>query len=287
LGDDLTQFLEAFKANKVKEYKPAKKMLSVGVSALPPIEVPSEDRNRTSPFPMNSHRFEFRAVGSSQNVSFVNTVLNTITADAFGRFADAIEKGQTPQEVAIAALNESWKIIFNGNGYDKKWHEEAEARGLLRLDSGVEAINRLKEPKNVELFQKHAVLSPLETEARRQVLFGHYTGTVEMEANCMVDMIHQQVIPAMSEAGHNVFELRTAAKSVAEKLCSVHHETCSYKKAQAARELRLETLEQAREVCDAAEAVCPEDLWPMATYRQLLFLDANQDAQGNTLDPLP
>lgn len=42
------------------------KALHLGASVLPPLEVPAEDRNRTSLFPYGDHRFEFRAVGSSQ-----------------------------------------------------------------------------------------------------------------------------------------------------------------------------------------------------------------------------
>ncbi|KAJ1465613.1 hypothetical protein T484DRAFT_1595630, partial [Baffinella frigidus] len=81
-------------------------------------QVPAEDRNRTSPFPYGGHRFEFRAVGSTQNVSFVNTVLCALTAEAFKEFSDKIEAGQSPQEVAKVALNEHWKVIYNGDGYD-------------------------------------------------------------------------------------------------------------------------------------------------------------------------
>merc|ERR1719158_1857790 len=94
-------------------------MLSTGVKALADVEVPAEDRNRTSPFPFGGHRFEFRAVGSAQNVSLVNTVLNTITARAFKDFADAIEGGKSPKEVAQRALKDHWKVIFNGNNYDE------------------------------------------------------------------------------------------------------------------------------------------------------------------------
>ena len=142
----------------------------MGASVIAPIEVPSEDRNRTSPFPFGGHRFEFRAVGSSQNVSLVNTVLATITAKAFKQFADAIEKGQKHQDVAKIALESSWKTIFNGNGYDAANQEMLTSNGLWRIDSGVDAICRFTEPKNVSLFEEMKVLTAEECAARQSVM---------------------------------------------------------------------------------------------------------------------
>ena len=283
LGEDLTNYLDGFRAGAAGEYRAAKKTLSAGVDGIAPLEVPSEDRNRTSPFPYGGHRFEFRAVGSSQNVGFVNTVLNSITADAFARFATAIEGGRTPQEVAGEALGKAWKSVFNGDGYSAAWRDEAEKRGVWRIDSGVEAVQRLAEEKNVQLFKSMGVLSPEETDARRVVLLKHYAGTVEMEAGCMVDMIVQHVIPAVHKAGQETAALAAAAESVRTKLAELHKRSDELERARCARELRLETMEAARRVCDEAEGRCPADLWPFATYKELLFLDVNQDGHGATV----
>merc|ERR1711988_1679337 len=152
LGDDMTTYLESFKNGENKEYSPTTKMLSTGVEALAPVEVPAEDRNRTSPFPYGGHRFEFRAVGSSQNVSLVNTVLNTITAKAFSDFSDKIEAGASPQDVAAEALNDHWKVIFNGDNYDEANQAMLTERGVWRIDSGIDAICSLSADKNIELF---------------------------------------------------------------------------------------------------------------------------------------
>merc|ERR1719223_1857794 len=147
LGEALTNFLEQVKDKGTAPglYDPAKTTVNMGVPSIAPFQVPAEDRNRTSPFPYGGHRFEFRAVGSSQNVSMVNTVLCSAMAEAFNNFSDAIEKGQAPLAVAQASLKETWKIIFNGNGYDPAWPEQAVERGVCRIDSGVEAINRFTE----------------------------------------------------------------------------------------------------------------------------------------------
>lgn len=281
LGDDLTAYLEGYKNNSgdAKSYKPSSKLLDMGASAIAPIEVPSEDRNRTSPFPYGGHRFEFRAVGSSQNVSLVNTVLATITADAFKQFADAIEKGEKPQDVAKKALQSSWKTIFNGNGYDAANQAKLTSDGLWRIDSGVDAICRITEPKNVKLFGDLKVLTAEECGARQSVMLNQYSGVVEVEANTLVDMIVQHIIPSVKEAdfADKLFELEACVAQLKAGLTGMHKAEDDKKKAELARVLRLETMIQVREVCDSAEAIVPAHLWSLATYKELLFLDQHLD----------
>jgi len=264
-------------------YNPAKKMLSSGVDVVPDFEVPAVDRNRTSPFPFGGHRFEFRAVGSSQNCSMVNTVLATMTADAFKNFADAIEGGAKPDAVAQEALNKHWRVLFDGNGYDPAWLDEANSRGIWRIDSGVDAINMMASEKNIKLFADMKVLSKDELVARRDIGLQHYSGIVEMEALCFIDMLKQQIIPAIKEAEQDIKTVGAALKAVETGLAAMHHEADDYKKASLARVLRLETMITAREAVDSAEAECPAHLWPVATYKEMLFLDANQDSSGNTI----
>ena len=161
LGDDMTSYLMAFvESGKADAYATSKKKLAFGADSISDIEVPAEDRNRTSPFPYGGARFEFRAAGSSQNVSLINTVLNTITAEAFAIVADRIEAGETPAAVAQDLLKVHSKVIFNGNGYDTEWPEKAVEKGVWRIDSGVEAIKKFTDSKNTELFEKMGVLTP-------------------------------------------------------------------------------------------------------------------------------
>jgi len=281
LGDDMTSYLEAFADGDVKAYTPAVKTMDIGVDHIAPFTLPAEDRNRTSPFPYGGKRFEFRAVGSSQNVSLVNTVLMSIAAESFAAFSDAIEAGKAPSAVAAEALKTHMRCVFNGNGYSEEWPEEAVQRGVWRIDSGVESINRLRDSKNTELFAKVGVLSEAETVARALVLFDHYAGQVEMEALSMLDMMKQGVIPAAAGAGLDTADIEDAAAAVESKLGSMHDAADEYAKASIARELRLETMEKAREICDGVEAVVPAGQWPFATYKDLLFLDFNQDADNN------
>jgi glutamine synthetase len=276
LGEDMTQYLESYRDGGNKPYNPTVKVLHLGAKGVAPVELPSEDRNRTSPFPYGGHRFEFRAVGSSQNVSMVNTVLASITAASFKAFSDAIEAGQTPRQVAQAALKDSWKVIFNGNGYDPANQKMLTESGLWRIDSGVEAMCRFTHPKNVALFEDLKVLTPQECAARQQVLLTHYSGTVEVEANCLVDMLNQQIIPAVKAGGVGpLAELQAAVETLKAAQLQIHHTKDHKARAELSRTLRLDTMIKIRAVCDAAEAVVPEHLWPLATYKELLFLDMN------------
>ncbi|KAG8468248.1 hypothetical protein KFE25_013331 [Diacronema lutheri] len=284
LGEDLTKYFEAYTAGSSDAYKPATKQLSLGAAVLPTLEVPAEDRNRTSPFPYGGHRFEFRAVGSSQNVSMVNTVLQTICADAFKGFADAIEAGAKPHAVASAALKAHWKVIFNGNNYDPANQAMLTERGVWRIDSGVDSICRLTDAKNVKLFKDMGVMTEVELQARQAVGLSHYAGTVEIEAKCMIDMLNQQIIPAVADAGvGSVGELKAVVASIEAGLSSIHHAADDVAKANAARALRLETMVDGRKVVDDVEGLVPASKWPVATYTELLFLDQTNGSASEEL----
>jgi glutamine synthetase len=273
LGDDMTKYLEAYKNGDNKAYQPTMKTVNLGASVLAPVEIPAEDRNRTSPFPYGGHRFEFRAVGSSQNVSLVNTVLNTITAKAFKEFADAIEKGSKPVDVARGALNKAWRVVFNGNGYDPKNQEKLTKDGLWRIDSGVDAICRYTNPKNVALFEEMKVFSAAECSARQTVMLSHYLGTVEIEVLTLIDMLVQHIIPSVKEAKITGYDLEKIVATLKKDLAEIHHTEDLVKKAQLARKLRLETMIDIRTTVDEVEGLVPAHLWTLATYKDLLFLD--------------
>jgi len=277
LGDDMTFYLSHFKDGKGEgEYIPSLKTLDLGTREVLPFEVPAEDRNRTSPFPYGGARFEFRAVGSSQNASMVNTVINTIVAEKFAEYSDRIDAGEEPHDIARQALNDNWRVVFNGNNYDEAMQKELTDRGIWRIDSGVEAIARLTAEKNVKLFEKMKVLTKEECESRQTILHDHYTGTVEIEAKCMIDMIQQHIIPSVKAAGIGPLgDLEASIATLKSALKEVHDAEDSYKKAQLSRVLRLETMIDIRAVCDAAEEVVPASLWTLATYKELLFLDCH------------
>ena len=275
LGQALTDFLEGVKNNATAaDYAPLKKTVNPAPGAVAPFTVPAEDRNRTSPFPYGGHRFEFRAVGSSQNVSMVNTALCSAIAESFNAFAAAIEEGKDPLEVSQASLKEHWNIIFNGNGYGKEWPPEAEKRGLHVCNSGVEATQALTKPKNVELFKKLGVMEPDETQARCDSMHDQYCGMVEIELKCMIDMIKTKVLPVAKECGLSLCgQLESGVADLEKGVHAMEAASSPYECAKAARVARLETMEAVRAVCDDAESLIPASKYPMSTYHDLLFLD--------------
>jgi len=205
LGATMTDYLTRFSNGDDTPYDPKGHEISLGVSYLPTVTAPPEDRNRTSPFPYGGHRFEFRAAGSSQNVSMINTVLSSIVAYQFAMLCDKAENEKDPKAAAIAYARElckqHMKVVFNGNGYDDAWPKQAKERGLFVIDSGIDAIKALTAEKNTAMFSKVGVLSPEECRARKYILLEQYINTVQEEVGCLVSMIRRQVIPSVKEAG--------------------------------------------------------------------------------------
>jgi glutamine synthetase len=152
-------------------------------------------------------------------------------------------------------------------------------RGVWRIDSGVEATKRLTAEKNIELFGKLGVLSEVECKAREHILHEHYAGTVEIEAGSMIDMIQQHVIPSCNAAGltETVPLLEKAIETIKSEMHKIEEIESAYETAQLSRTLRLETMVEIRKLCDAAEKIIPSELWTLATYKDLLFLDPNLD----------
>uniref|UniRef100_A0A7S4K0C3 Glutamine synthetase C-terminal domain-containing protein n=1 Tax=Prymnesium polylepis TaxID=72548 RepID=A0A7S4K0C3_9EUKA len=204
-------------------------------------------------------------------------------ADSFHFFADAIEQGTAPLVVAQASLKDTWRIIFNGDGYAAEWPKEAERRGLKNVVSGVEATQALCDAKNISLFEKLGVMTSEETLARAEAMHVQYAGMVEIELRCMVGMITRSCVPACKAAGlaSSVSSgLEKGVKELEKALEAMEAADSPYATAKVARVARLETMEAVRKLCDGAEKLVPPALWPIASYKELLFLDFHQ---GNTI----
>ena len=174
------------------------------VNSIPEIFPDNTDRNRTSPFAFTGNRFEFRAVGSSQNVASAVYVLNSIVAESLNEFkayVDALELAGEVRSSAVMAvvrrfITESRDIMFEGNGYSKEWEMESEARGLKAVKNVTEAYEVYHEPQTVELFDRLGVLAPNEVEARFEILNETYVKKLQIEARILGDMCLNHVIPA-------------------------------------------------------------------------------------------
>lgn len=174
------------------------------VNSIPEIFPDNTDRNRTSPFAFTGNRFEFRAVGSSQNVASAVYVLNSIVAEALREFraeVDALEatgadRSSAVMEVVRRFVTEAKDIMFEGNGYSREWEEEAASRGLRAVKNVPEAYEVYHEPQTVELFDRLGVLAPNEVEARFEILNETFVKKLQIEARIIGDICLNHVIPA-------------------------------------------------------------------------------------------
>ena len=200
LGEELEAVLSSIESGA--EYSAKKKSeLKIGVSVLPPIPKDSTDRNRTSPFAFTGNKFEFRMVGSSTNIACPNFIINTIVADQLKEFADQLE-GADNFTLALNKLikdniKKHKRILFSGNNYSSEWKKEAKRRGLLNLKTTVDALPLYPQQKNVELFEKHKVLSKNEIISRMEILLENYSNIVHIEALTAIDIARKHIIPSV------------------------------------------------------------------------------------------
>ena len=174
------------------------------VNSLPEIFPDNTDRNRTSPFAFTGNRFEFRAVGSSQNVASATYVLNSVVAESLNDFyaevkaleAEGVDRSDAVMTVVRKFVSESKDIMFEGNGYSKEWEIESEARGLRAVKNVPEAYEVYHEQQTVDLFENLGVLAKNEIEARFEILNETYVKKLQIEARIIGDICLNHVIPA-------------------------------------------------------------------------------------------
>ena len=305
LGDMLTEIFEQVEGTGAKSTK-AGGFLDIGVAALPKLPRDAGDRNRTSPFAFTGNKFEFRAVGSTQNVALPGTCLNVAVAESLDALATELEaklaKGETLEAAVAALLRKTIKahkrIIFNGNGYSNDWQKEAAKRGLLNLKNTVDALPEIVKPGVVKAFEKFKVLTEAELHARFEINLETYCKTINIEAQLMVLMANRYILPAAFEYQKQVGESVAAAKAggvpskegkkvlaqivkltdafrvQTEKLAAAldHTSTSSEKHAKYMRDVIVPGMVKLRDIGDQIEVVVPHAVWPLPTYREMLFV---------------
>ena len=304
LGDELTAILEAIETDT--PYSAAEKtQMKLGVHTLPRFARDTTDRNRTSPFAFTGNKFEFRMVGSSDSIACCNIMLNTAVAESLKQFADELEGADNFESSLHALIQKTIKahkrIIFNGNGYEDAWLEEAARRGLSNLRTTPDCVPHMLDKKNVEMLTSHKVYTAAELEARCEILLENYCKVVRIEALTMVDMVQKDILPAV--------EAYSAAVSgaAATKLALDTDTPCNYEKklvkklsaladqmddkaeklslaivklkmvdgieeeAATIRDEILPRMNELRVAADEAETVTAAKYWPFPTYGELLF----------------
>jgi glutamine synthetase len=203
LGEQLTHILEMIERG-VKTKASKSDIIDLGIARLPKFNKDSTDRNRTSPFAFTGAKFEFRAVGSSQNISTPIAVINTIIAESLDYVAGEIKRASSTGkgfnasalQVISGIVKATKHIRFEGNNYAQEWVKEAKQRGLANVASTYESLAALTKKENIALFEKYKVFSEAELIARYHIWVHMYNLTLEIEANTLNEMVNASVVPA-------------------------------------------------------------------------------------------
>ena len=308
LGDMLMDIIEQLEAGTTKTTMKGRK-LDLGAMSLPQIPRDTGDRNRTSPFAFTGNKFEFRAVGSSAAVSWPTTILNTIVAEALTEIAGRLEKafGENPtpakREQAVRSVlqkvvKDHKRVLFNGDGYDKAWHAEAERRGLPNLRDSVAALSTLNSKANIDLFKRHKVLDKAEVNSRATIFFEKYSKQLLIEAETMVALVRTEVLPAAWRHQTEVIEALAAAEAMGfdspelreevgrlvemvrvcqarlvalDEALEIEHANPAHH-AEQIRDAVVPAMASLREAVDDLEQRVAADIWPLPKYQEMLIV---------------
>jgi glutamine synthetase len=306
IGEQLEDVINQLLNGGAKESKQGG-LMGLGSPVLPSLPKHAGDRNRTSPFAFTGNKFEFRAVGSSQSISFPIVVLNTIVADAIDELCTELESKvdndesleKALGEVVRDALADSKDIVFNGDGYSEEWEEEAEERGLLNLTTTIDALPKLTDKKNIELFEKHEVLNEREIHSRQEIWAEQYLTTINIEADTTESMAKTMIYPAavryMNELAENVErierlglddrgskamlqkvngglnDLNSALEELREAVLETEEDSIM-ENAKHVKENVIPAMTNIRDAVDFLERYVADDYWPLPIYREMLFV---------------
>ena len=304
IGEELMDILESIEKGTVYKDRVASHM-EIGVDTLPLFRRDTTDRNRTSPFAFTGNKFEFRMLGSSQSIAGPNIVLNTIVAEELEQFADALEGAgdfkETLNGLIKKTISEHKRIIFNGNGYEDAWLEEAARRGLSNYRTTPDAMPHYVDAKNIALFTKHKVFTEVEMRSRCEVHLENYCKVIRIEALTMAEMVRKDIIPAAYTYLKRLSETAVAVKTACPELdCAMEINMLKYLRtltdslyvninrlegilteaeecgsaedaALYYRDKILPVMGELRSAADEIERFVGEKYWPYPTYGELLY----------------
>lgn len=303
LGSELAAVLNSIKEDS--DYEGInKETMTVGVTVLPQFPKDSTDRNRTSPFAFTGNKFEFRMVGSANSIACANIMLNTIVADELQSFADQLEDAPdflgAVHNLVKKTIKEHHAIIFDGDGYSDDWVKEAERRGLLNLESTVDALPHFIKPENIELFKKHGIYNATEVHARYEIILEEYCKIINIEGLTMVDMVKKDYIPAISKIQRCLCDTLIAKREVSKNI-PCQSEKIKLKRVATLADKIFETnntldtalksvpqgdilekatyyrkrictlMEELRSLVDEIEADSDREFWPVPSYGDIIF----------------
>jgi glutamine synthetase len=285
--------------------KKATKYMSLGVPTVPTIRQDNTDRNRTSPFAFTGNKFEFRMVGSSQNIALANIVLNTAVAESLSIFAEQLEEtvdfDRTLDKLLADTFRKHRRILFSGNSYSPEWEREAAERGLSNFKTAPDAFAHFTDEKNVALFGRFSVMSETEMRSRREIFFESYRKIKNIEARTMLEMTVRDIIPAVSayvgklsesvgarlaiSKTVNVSAERDIIDKLSELLSATYDAYAALERVEKIAMTKTDEEEAAfyyktsvipkmdalRRTVDSMEVLTAREYWPMPTYGDITF----------------
>lgn len=304
LGDQLADVFEQIAKGAATSSK-GKGTMIIGADTLPHLPTDPGDRNRTSPFAFTGNRFEFRAPGSMQTVAAPMVVINTIMAESLDYVATKLESavaGGADFDGAVQSLltdiiADHGAVVFNGNGYSDEWQAEAESRGLPNLRTTLDALPALVSDSALELFEQYKVFNHREMRSRYEIALEQYALTIGVEARLTAEIGTTQILSAatrhqtelaqnvaalkaagveadlgpLQEVSGLVAELRSALGALKAEL-GRHAGDSALEEATHAGKALLPAMDAVRAVADKLEGVVADDLWPLPTYQEMMFI---------------
>jgi glutamine synthetase len=304
LGDQLADIFDQIAKGSLTSSK-GKGTMHIGVDTLPVLPTDPGDRNRTSPFAFTGNRFEFRAPGSLQTVAAPMVTINTIMADSLdycateleSAVADGTDFDAAVQTLLTTIITEHGAVVFNGDGYSAAWPIEAEKRGLKNLKTTLDALPELITEPALALFEKYGVFNHREMHSRYEIGLEQYVLTIGVEARLSLEIGSTAILPAavryQTELAANVAALTAAGvaadtaslEAVSAPIADLRSALATLKEAlaadaghdalaegQHARDALLPAMAAVRSAADALEEIVADDLWPLPTYQEMLFM---------------
>ena len=310
IGSQMSAVLDELeKKGNVKIEKGDNMYMKLGIDQIPEIILDATDRNRTSPFAFTGNKFEFRAVGGSDNCAVAMTALNTIVADQLEKFHDAVnkevEKGEEKRLAIVNVLRkyikESKDVRFEGNNYSEEWVKEAAKRKLGNVKNMVHALDAYLTKKSKDLFERHGVMSEKEVEARVEIGLEAYIKRVQIEARVMGDLAMNHIVPTaiayqnklivnanglkglgvdnkavvqtIKEISGHIEAIKTNVRAMIEERKRLNKISDTHKRAIGyCDDIKEKYFEVIRDSVDKLELLVDNEDWPLVKYRELLFL---------------
>ena len=202
-------------------------------------------------------------------------------------------------------IKSSKDIRFEGDGYSKEWEAEAKKRKLSNNKNTPAALKVLTSKESLALFKETAVLTAVEAAAHKEVELETYVLHIQIEGRVFNELVYNHILPAAVKFQNTLLENIKGIKAVYEsdfkKYATTQMEILEAvsKHMQKVKELTDLMINERRKAnklvdidkkamaycdnvkpyfdkirldCDALEVILPDDLWPLAKYRELLFL---------------